>query len=75
MESQKRESIKRPELSKNLIIDFIISLFLLKLKSSDPYMYGWIFLLQENIPKAFHKFFEVGFKSQILLKSSILRLK
>ena len=55
---EKRGPMKRPEVFKNLIIGFIIFLFVLKLKSSDPY---------RKIFKSFSgdNFFKVGFKAQI----------
>ena len=61
MKGQKGGPMKRSEVFKNLIVDFIIFLFVLKLKSFDPY---W------RIFKGFSygKFFTVGFKAQILFK-------
>ena len=53
--------MKRSEVFKNLIVDFIIFLFVLKLKFSDPY---------KKIFKSFSrdKFFKVGFKANIIKK-------
>ena len=61
-----RGSMKRSEVFKNLIVDFIISLFVLKLKSSNPY---------RRVVKSlsWKKIFKVGFKAQISLKSFVLR--
>ena len=66
VKGQKRGPMKRSEVFKNLIVDFIIFLFALKLKSSDPY---------RRIFKSFScdNFFKVGFKAQISLRSSVLR--
>ena len=58
--------MKRSEVFKNLIVDFIIFLFVLKLKFSDPY---------RRLFKSFtwDKFFKVEFKAQISLRSSVRR--
>lgn len=59
--------MKRSGIFKNLIVDFVI-LFVLKLKSSDPY---W------RIFKSFlcEKLFKVGLKTPISLRGSALRSK
>ena len=66
IKGQKREPMNCAEVFKNLIVDFIIFLLLLKLRFSDPY---------RRIFKSFSwdNFFKVGFKAQISLRSSVLR--
>ena len=66
IKGQKRGPMKSLEVFKNLIVDIIIFLYVLKLKSSEPY---------RRIFKSFlwDKFSKIGFKTQISLRSSAIR--
>ena len=64
MIGQKKGPMKHSEGFKSLITDFLISLFLLKVKFSDPYR-----RLFERF--SWDKFLKVGFKAQRSLKCSI----
>ena len=60
---QKREPIKKSDIFRNLTVAFSISLFILQLKSSDPY---------KRIFKSFSSdyFYRDGFRIHTLLRSS-----